>query len=170
MNDDRKVVVVGMGNLLLKDEGIGIHVAQALLEERPPSSVELEVIDGATMPDVLLSLAEVDKLIIVDAVLAGDIPGAIYRFHPEDIDLEVKIMTSLHQISLLDNLHLMSLFGQRLTDVVIIGIQPKDIDYGTELSAELAEKMPCIIEVIMNEVCHHGLEELEKGVLRNDNF
>jgi hydrogenase maturation protease len=170
MNANRKVVVVGMGNLLLKDEGIGIHVAQALLKEPHPSRIQLEVIDGATMPDIPLSFEEIDKLIIVDAVLAGDTPGAVFRFHPEDINLEDKIMTSLHQISLMENLKLMKLFGHRLTDIVIIGVQPKDIDYGTELSAELAERIPDIIEIVMNEVRRNGSEELEKGVLTDDNF
>lgn len=164
VSDDLKVIVLGMGNLLLKDEGIGIHVAHALQRQPSPKNIQLEVIDGATMPDIPFCLEEVDKLIIVDSMLADDEPGAIYRFRPEDINLEDKTMTSLHQISLLENLQLMRLFGHKLTDIIIIGVQPKDTDWGTELSAELSEKMPRIIEVVKNEVCRNGLDKLEKGV------
>ena len=65
-----RVVVLGLGNLLLRDEGIGVHVAQALQDVPSPDKVALEVIDGGTLSDVPLSFEEVDKLIVVDAVQA----------------------------------------------------------------------------------------------------
>jgi hydrogenase maturation protease len=150
-NHTPRVAVLGMGNLLLKDEGIGVHVAHALEGVSSPGNIELEVIDGGTLPDAPLSFEEVDKLIIVDAVQAGGEPGAIYRFHSEDIELDNRVLTSLHQISLLENLWLMERFGQKPKDVVIIGVEPEDMSWGLELSAKLQQRLPRIIGVVLGE-------------------
>ena len=159
----RKIAVLGMGNMLLRDEGIGVHVAHALQGTPSPDKVELEVIDGGTLPDAPLSFAEVDKLIVVDAVQAGGEPGTIYQFRPEDIGLDGRTLTSLHQISLLDNLWLMERFGQKPKDVVIIGIEPEDMDWGLELSSKLQQRVPQIIEVVLAEIGLGYLDKPAKG-------
>ncbi len=158
-----KVVVLGIGNLLLKDEGIGVHIAQALQEAPLPNNVELEVLDGGTLPDASLSFGEVDKLIVVDAVQAGGEPGAIYRFRPEDIKTDDRVLTSLHQVSLLENLWMMERFGQKSEDVVIIGIEPKDMNWGLELSPKLQQRIPQIIKVVLEEVGLKHPDKPEKG-------
>ena len=158
-----KIVVLGMGNLLLKDEGIGVHVAHAMQEMTSPDNVELEVIDGGTLPDAPLSFEEVDKLIVVDAVQAGGEPGAIYRFGPEDIGLDDRILTSLHQISLLENLWLMERFSRKPKDVVIIGIEPEDMNWGLELSAKLQQRSPQIVKAVLEEVGLDHPDKAEKG-------
>ena len=162
-NQPAKIVVLGMGNLLLKDEGIGVHVAHALQRVPSPGNVELEVIDGGTLPDVFVSLGEVDKLVIVDAVRGGSEPGAIYRLHPEDIRLGDRILTSLHQISLLENLWLTERFGQKPKDVIIIGIEPEDMNWGLELSTKLQQRIPQIIKVVLAEVGLNHTRKPEKG-------
>ena len=156
-----KIVVLGMGNLLLKDEGIGVHIAHAMQEISYPNNVDLEVIDGGTLPDAPISFGEADKLIVVDAVQARGEPGAIYRFHLEDIKVGDKMLTSLHQISLLENLRLMEEFGQKPRDVVIIGIEPEDMNWGLELSPNLQQRIPQIIKVVLEEI---GLEHPAKPV------
>jgi len=157
-----KIVVLGMGNLLLKDEGIGVHVAHALQEISSPNNVELEVVVGGTLPDAPFSFEEVEKLIVVDAVQAGGEPGAIYRFHLEDIKLDDRILTSLHQVSLLENLRLMEGFGQKPKDVVIIGIEPEEMNLGLELSAKLQRQIPQIIKVVLEEIGEYP-DKPEKG-------
>ena len=151
----KKVVVLGVGNLLLKDEGIGVHVAHAMNGTASPADMEVEVVDGGTLPEAAISCEGGDKLIVVDAVQAGGEPGAVYRFHREDIEVDDRLFTSLHQLSLLDNLWLMEKFGQKPKEVVIIGIEPEDMDCGLELSATLQERIPQIIDVVMNEI-HSG--------------
>ena len=164
-----KVVVLGMGNLLLKDEGIGVHVAHAL-QETPPGNVELEVIDGGTLPDAALSLDTADKLVVVDAVQTGGEPGAIYRFRPEDIGVDSGIVTSLHQVSLLENLWLMERFGNGPKDVVIIGVEPEDIGLGLELSGRLQQQIPQIVRVVLAEIDPEHPDSPAKGEKRDDNF
>lgn len=140
--------VVGIGNALLSDEGIGCHVVRAL-EEMPLRDVE--TIDGGTCPDVLELLGDVGKLIIVDAVKAGGPPGQIYRFHPEDIALEQRAFLSLHDMSLLDGLKLVRL-RHSIGEAVIFGIEPGELGWGLELSPELETKLPQIIDVILEEL------------------
>ena len=138
--------VVGIGNILLRDEGIGCHVVHAL-EEIDLSDVE--IIDGGTSSDVLQLSEDVDKLVIVDAVKGGGMPGQIYRFHIEDITLEQKPLLSLHDMSLIDSLKLMRLW-HNIDEAVIIGVEPKDIGWGLELSPELQERIP------RDNRCHFG--------------
>ena len=140
--------VLGIGNVLLKDEGIGCHVVHALEEISLPN---VKIIDGGTCPDVVQLLENTDKLIVVDAVKGGGIPGQIYRFHLEDITLEQKPFLSLHDMGLVDNLMLMKLL-HKIGETVIIGVEPKEIEWGLELSPELQEKMPQIIDAILAEL------------------
>ena len=141
-------LVVGMGNTLLKDEGVGCHVAHALERIRLP---DVQIVDGGTSPDVLPLLDEADKLIIVDAVKGGGVPGQIYRFRPEDVTLEERPLLSLHDMSFVDSLELMRLW-RNMGEAVIIGVEPKDIGWGLELSAELRERMPQIIDTVLEEL------------------
>ena len=144
--------VLGIGNVLLRDEGIGCHVAHALEGIPLP---DVKIIDGGTCPDVLQFLEDADKLIIVDAVKGGGTPGQIYRFHLEDITLEQKPFLSLHDMSLVDDLMLMQLWHPDfigIGEAVIIGVEPREINWGLELSPELQEKMPQIIDAILAEL------------------
>jgi len=144
--------VLGMGNVLLRDEGIGCHAVHALEGIPLP---DVTVIDGGTCPDILPLPGDADKLIIVDAVKGGGTPGQIYRFHPEDITLEERPCLSLHDVGLLDSLLLMQIrHPDRIGvgEAVIIGVEPKEIDWGLELSPELREKMPQIIDAILSEL------------------
>ncbi len=143
-------VIVGVGNLLLKDEGIGVHVVRALQELNLPH--DIQVIDGGTSLDLPYYLKDVDKLIIIDAVKAGGKPGVIYRFRPHDLNIESKGIISAHELGLGQSLKIMSLIGREPKEIVIIGIEPKEIDWGTEVSAELQQKIPEIVNVVLGEI------------------
>jgi len=140
--------VLGIGNVLLRDEGIGCHVAHVLAEIPLPG---VEIVDGGTCPDVLQLFEGADKLVIVDAVKGGGMPGQIYRFHLEDITLERKPFLSLHDMRLVDSLKLMQLW-HNIDKAVIIGIEPGEIGWGLELSSKLQERMPQIIDAILSEL------------------
>jgi len=140
--------VLGIGNVLLRDEGIGCHVAHALAEIPLP---DVEIVDGGTCPDVLHLFEDADKLVIVDAVKGGGTPGQIYRFYLEDITLEQKPFLSLHDMRLVDSLKLMQLW-HNIDKAVIIGVEPREISWGLELSPEIQGKMPQIIDTILSEL------------------
>jgi len=145
-----RLAVVGVGNLLLKDEGIGVHIAHALQQIDIPHGTQ--IIDGGTSSDLPYYLRDVDKLIIIDAVKAGGKPGTVYRFHPHDVNIESEEILSVHELGLEQSLKMMSLMGNEPKETVIIGIEPKEIDWGTELSAELQQKIPEIVNLVLNEI------------------
>ena len=149
-NIDARIVVLGIGNELLRDEGVGVHVARALEKKSPPEGIDFEVIDGGTSLDAFNLPGTVSKLIIVDAAKGEGEPGTVYRFTPEEV--EPQPMTSLHQLGVLESLKLMSLSGYKPGQTVIIGVEPKEIDWGTELSPELERRIPRIVEVVLEEV------------------
>jgi len=142
--------VVGVGNLLLKDEGIGVHIVRALQQINMPQNVR--IVDGGTSPDFPYDLKDIDKLIIIDAVKTGGKPGTIYRFHAHDLNIESEGIISLHELGIAQSLRMMRLMGNGPKETVIIGIEPKEIDWGTELSAELQQKIPEIINAVLGEI------------------
>jgi hydrogenase maturation protease len=146
-----KIAVLGIGNLLLKDEGIGVHLVQEL--DRIVDANGVTIIDGGTSPDIP-SLIEknLDKLIIVDAVKSDDKPGTIYRFSPDDIDLDSVSPVSVHDVGILESLKMLALLDRQPKSTVIIGIQPKAIDFGLELSPEVAKKLPEIVDLVLQEI------------------
>jgi hydrogenase maturation protease len=145
-----RIVVIGVGNLLQKDEGIGIHAVKALQEISLPKDVEL--IDGGTSPDLIAYTRAGDKMIIIDCAKAGGEPGAIYRFKPEDLVAGKGGLASAHEMGVVENLNLMSLTGNQPKEVVIIGIEPAEIDWGMELSTTLKSRMPDLIKVVVKEI------------------
>ncbi len=149
----RKVLVLGVGNLLLKDDGFGVHLINSLKESDFPENVML--LEAGTVSHQLIPLfREIDHLIVVDVVEAGDTPGSLFRFSPEDMKFPSEQKVSLHQISLIDVLMMAELTGGK-PETVIIGVQPKDVSsWSLELSDELKAAIPRVRELI--------LEELEK--------
>lgn len=142
-----ETIILGIGNILLKDEGVGCHVAHALEKIPLPNT---KVIDSGTSPNILF-LEDAAKLIVVDAAKGGGVPGEVYRFRLDDIALEQKPFLSLHDIGLIDNLLLMRLL-HNIGETIIIGVEPKEIEWGLELSPELQEKIPRIVETILAEL------------------
>lgn len=145
-----RVVIVGVGNLLLKDEGVGIHIARALQQIDIPQ--DTKIIDGGTSPDLPYYIKGTDKLIIIDAVKARSKPGTVYRLHPHDMNIESDEAVSAHDFGLEQSLKTMRLMKNEPKEVIIIGIEPKEIDWGTELSAELQQKVPEIVNIVRKEI------------------
>ena len=144
-------MILGVGNLLLSDEGVGVHVANKLMKMDLPAGVE--VIEGGTDGFRLMNVVtEADRLIVVDAVKGGSPPGSIYRFDIKDAPSSPDAFkTSVHQIGILEVVHLSELIGQT-PETTVIGVEPGSLEMGMELSPEVQEKMPKIIELILEEV------------------
>ncbi len=146
----KKIVILGVGNILLRDEGIGVRVIQEMEKMDLPNDIEL--IDGGTAGfDLLYPVQEADKLIVVDAIEADSEPGDIFKFTPRDVKLKSKEKVSLHEIEILEVLKMAEHLG-KCPETVIFGIQPKEINLGLELTSELQEKIPRIIELVLEEI------------------
>ena len=146
-----RVVVLGVGNLLLRDEGAGVHLIQKLRETEIGEGVEL--VDGGTsLLDFLLQMEDISKLIIVDAIKLGGKPGTTYKICVDDSFLKAERgITSLHQLGVVETLAIAREMG-KLPPTVIIGIEPKEIGYGLELSPEVEREMGKMANLILDEV------------------
>ena len=149
--DAPRVIVMGIGNLLLRDEGVGVHLAQELTRMEL-GYTNLDIIEAGTCPDILSLLSPgVDKLIIVDAVKGGNEPGTLYKLSMADLDANPAAPLSLHEVGVVENLKIMSLLGKQPKSMVVIGVEPKTIGYGLELSLEVAKRLPEIVELVLKE-------------------
>jgi len=136
------VLVLGIGNLLLRDDGVGVHVARALATSPPPDTLVLDV--GTDFLGLDGFLERSDRVIAVDAVAAGGPPGSLYRLALDDV--ERTRQTSLHELGLKDALGFLP--EEKRPPVVVLGIEPADISPGMELSARVAAALPRAVEEI----------------------
>lgn len=151
---DQKTLIVGIGNLLLQDEGIGVHIIQALRDKTLPAHVDLLDMGTATM-NLAFYLEGVQKVIIVDALKAGQKPGTIYQCRPEDLIADKEGPVSLHDLGVVESLSMSKKLGYS-PEVVIIGVEPKTIDWGMELTEEVKKEMPNIIDAVLKECALNG--------------
>jgi len=153
-----RILLLGIGNLLLCDEGVGVHAVRALQREDLPSNIiTLEV--GTAILDALPEIERADHIIIIDAMKADHAPGTVYRVPLEDC-ARPEYIASLHGFDLS---RVMYLAGKRETaDVVVIGVEPALIDWGTELSPRVMEALPAVIETIKAEIEGNGSRITEK--------
>ena len=163
----KKILIMGVGNLLLSDEGVGVHVARKLMQmDFPP---QVEVLEGGTDGFALMHvLLQADRLILVDAVRGGGAPGSIYRFGIEDCPPFPDIYkTSVHQISILEVINLSGLIGST-PRTTIIGVEPHYLDMGMDLSPEIEAKIPRVIQLIEEEVAAYlgGLQKRPRRTIR----
>jgi hydrogenase maturation protease len=151
-NRPRRVIVMGLGSPLLKDDGVGIHAIRKLQEDTKFDGVNVEIFDAGVAPDISVFLeGDTDKLIIIDAVQAHGRPGAIYRLTPDIFKTE-KDISSLHNLDLHDSIALMRLGCVLPSEIVVIGIEPGSMDWGTELSPEVAAKFDELLSIIRREI------------------
>jgi hydrogenase maturation protease len=148
----KKIMVVGIGNLLMQDDGVGVHAIRQLEKLGLPE--EIGLIDGGTHSyDLVDIFCEANKLIIVDAMQAGGEPGTIYRAPLEELGLkeESNDCISLHQLHFIDAMHMVNLLGHQ-PQAIVFGVEPAVVDLGLELSPEVTNKMPRLIELIQIEI------------------
>lgn len=148
----KKTVVLGAGNELMKDEGVGVHAIRVLQAELPRLNTDVELIDSGTSPDLSHLVQGADKLIIIDAVKGGFEPGTIYRFNTDQMVSDTGVTTSLHQIGIIESLRMMELTGGRPIETVVIGVEPAEVDIGLELSQEIQTLMPKIVQTVLDEI------------------
>lgn len=143
-------LVLGIGNVLLRDEGVGVHVVRAM-EDRPlPPDVEL--LDGGTSgADLLDVISERDRVIVVDALDADVPPGTILRMAPEDL-AGPATSVSLHEFGIGETLAAAGQLKCAPREVTIIAIKPWDIDCGLELSDDMQRCLPRIVGIVLDAV------------------
>lgn len=148
----RRIVVLGAGNLIMGDEGVGVRCVQRLEAERslPPDVV---ILDGGTSTHELLEdLENLELLVIVDAVATGAAPGTLVRLEGDAIPSAFSNTLSPHQHGIHDLLATLLLLGRAPKRVVVLGATPVRIALGLELSPELTAVLPELAARVVSEV------------------
>ncbi|MCO1600162.1 HyaD/HybD family hydrogenase maturation endopeptidase [Desulfosporosinus nitroreducens] len=146
-----KIMVMGVGNILLSDEGLGVRFLDELAKNTLPDNVEL--LEGGTAGLELVHLIQdVDFLIIIDALNANAEPGALFRFQPGDLQvIPEQYEVSFHQIGIVEVITMANVLGHA-PQTLIFGIQPKSLEWGLEISPEIEALFPRLSELIIKEI------------------
>jgi hydrogenase maturation protease len=147
----KRILILGLGNLLLSDEGVGIHVIQELQKKSFPPNINL--VDGGTGGfELIRFIRDMDKVVIIDAIKSDEKPGSVFRFTPEELDVAEFHPLSAHQGGLAELLTETKKLNP-MPDIVIYGIVAGKIDqYNMQLSAEVEKKIPSLISSISKEI------------------
>jgi hydrogenase maturation protease len=145
------VLVLGVGNILLRDEGVGVRVVEALQRTELPPQVEL--FDGGTIgADLLDVIADRRKVIVIDAVLGDFEPGTVLRMTPADLAPHDRPSASLHDFGVLETLTLARRMNAEPDEVVLIGVKPFRVEYGLELTPEMQRLVPRLVDAVLEEL------------------
>jgi len=147
----RNIVIIGFGNLLMGDDGVGIQVAQKLRKVSLP--VNVEVIDGGVASfEILDGVRNADLVILIDALAAGGEPGELYRLLSEELNsLKVNQGLSLHEFTLIDSLRLAKAIGP-MPPIFIYGIEPADVSFRWGLTPVVEQALERLIPMIIASV------------------
>jgi len=161
-SNEKHIMVLGVGNLLFTDEGVGIHAVKTLLE-RYEFSQNVSIEDGGVLGINLLGIiSEADELIVVDAIRNGGAPGTLHRLEGDDIPKRILAKNSLHQVDLLEALTLCQALD-KVPETVIVGVEPEDIEtLGLELTPPVQEKIGDLIAMVLRELDRLGAGYHEK--------
>ncbi len=142
--------MLGIGNILQKDDGIGVHIVNHIAEAGMELPGDVELADGGTAGHDLIPLMQGrDKIIIVDALRADDEPGSVYRFTPEHLS-ERKGSFSLHDVGIKEVIASLRILGE-VPEIEIIGIVPEDIGtLGIGISDSVRESIPKAVREIFD--------------------
>ena len=153
---DKRILVLGVGNILFTDEGIGVRCIERMQQDFAFSD-NVTLMDGGTMGTKLMGpILESDYLIVCDAVLCGDAPGSVYRLMGEDLRKSLAFRDSMHQTDLVDTLGMCELVGNR-PEAIVIGMEPADYHtMALELSETADRSMPVMIESVVREILSAG--------------
>ena len=158
-----EVTILGIGNVILRDEGFGVRVAEYLDKHYEfPESVQ--IVDGGTLGIELTQyVTGTEKLLVIDSINGGAEPGTTFRFHNDDVMEHFQDKLSAHEVGIQDVLGLLTVTGHKIPDVVVIGAQPYDVEAGVELSDGMMELLPQMVEQALKELKNWGIEPRKRA-------
>jgi hydrogenase maturation protease len=150
------VLVLGMGNLLLEDEGLGIRALE-LLQLRYEHSADVAFLDGGTTGMGLLDdMSRRQHVLVLDACQTGDPPGTLVRLAGDDVPVYFGMRISPHQLGLSEVLATLELSGEKPADVVVLGLVPESVEMRLELSGLITRELDGLVEAAAQELARLG--------------
>ena len=150
MKSGAEIQVVGVGNDYMGDDGVGIHVVDELRRAEP---AHLDLLDcGTDLLRIASQHRPCQSIIIVDAIRVGERPGSIHWFAPDDVQ-NASVNQSVHQLSIIENLKLLPLMNAYFSQSLfhIVGIEPGNLHFGQELSAEVQTSADRLVDMLACE-------------------
>lgn len=149
----KKIKILGCGNTLMGDDGVGIRVIEKLQEMKLPENVE--IIDAGVGGMAILSwIEDADKVVIVDAVQTGNEPaGTVYEFTDKELPPSEMFMLSLHDLNLVDTINVGRVVQKMPEVIVIIGVEVKRVaEFTKELTPEVEGAIPEVLDLVLKEL------------------
>ncbi len=162
-NQGKKILLIGMGNVLMQDEGVGVRAVEEL-ESRYLIPEDVTVLDGGTTGMELFEpMRNCEQLIVADGVNTGAPPGTIVRIADEEIPAFFQTKISNHQLGLSDLLALLRLKAEAPESVVIIGMVPHSLENKLGLSPEASLGLDKMVSSLIKELAGLGVELQERS-------
>ena len=155
---NNEIVLLGVGNILLTDEGLGVHVVEDL-KANYTFTPQISLIDGGTMGMELLTyMRGMKKILLIDAVNGGEAPGTIYEFPHRELEQYFTDHISVHEVGMQDILRIRAIQENPLEDAIVIGVEPESLDVGFEPSAPVQKALPEVKERVLRVLREWGVQ------------
>lgn len=158
------VTILGVGNVILTDEGFGVRAAE-YLDHHYTFPDNVQIVDGGTLGIELTQyVTGTNKLLVIDSINGGAEPGTVFRFHNDAIMEHFQDKLSAHEVGIQDVLALLTVTGHKIPEVIVIGAQPFDLEAGVGLSDGMQALLPQIVEQILKDLRGWGIEAQRKEI------
>jgi hydrogenase maturation protease len=155
-------VVIGVGNSILSDDGVGVHAAR-LLQGDPRVPASVTILDGGTLGLELLPYAsDASRLLLLDALNSGEAPGTLIRMTAKEL-LGTSIGWSVHQLGIADLIAALALVSSKSQEIVVLGVQPANTDWGTSLSPAVEAALKRLVDAALTQLRSWELESADAG-------
>lgn len=159
---ENSIVVLGVGNILLTDEGLGVHVVEDL-KANYNFTPQISLIDGGTMGMELLTyMRGMKKILLIDAVNGGEAPGTIYEFPHRELEQYFTDHISVHEVGMQDILRIRAIQENPLEDAIVIGVEPASLEVGFEPSEPVQRALPEVKERVLRVLRDWGVQIIRK--------
>ncbi len=161
-NENSPIAVLGVGNVLLSDEGFGVRVVQHLMKwyDFDP---QIRLIDGGTLGwDLLNFLQGVEKLIVIDAIDAKAVPGTFFVLKNEEVKKYFKRKVSGHEAGIQEVLAWFDIMGKPIKEITVVGVQPQSLDTGLTLTPLIEKIVPKAVDAVLNQLSQWGVKAIKR--------
>lgn len=156
-DSDNAIVLLGVGNILLTDEGLGVHVINDL-RRNYTFTPSISLVDGGTMGMELLTyMRGMKKILLIDAINGGEAPGTVYEFPHKELEQYFTEHISVHEVGMQDILRIRAIQEDPLEDAVVIGVEPLSLEVGFEPSEVVAKALPEVKERVIKTLQSWGI-------------
>jgi len=163
----KRIAVVGVGNILMGDDGVGVRAVEELRRENLPAQVTL-FDAGTAFPTFFYQLVHFDKLIVIDAVKGGGAAGTVYRFGLEEVQGNDRVLLSLHDLGIVETLLLQRLIDESAEEIVFFGLEPARVQPSLKLSLTVKAKLRQLVDMVLQELEKDGARRVKYRDGRDD--